>query len=416
MSIQRERAVKRSPSPSSARESGFRRQGCVAFAAALTATLLLSALATAQPTRSSNDGPSASPGVLVDLSANEYFDNAGTNPRITSAVYSNPEYLDDSSTRIAEGKAWFQVKAAAQLNALASPPSEEFTFTVQLTMTNDEDQTATGTVTVNSSYTRNPTPLTPTPPAKTPTFSGSQAARNARPGIVVSTSAEDEFDDAGTNPIFTGAVFSTMAYYDDTSTGIDPSKGILLVGAKTAAELNALASPPDSPFTVTVEVTMTNDEGQTATGTMTFETTYVRDPTPATPTPTFTGSQAARNAPPGIAISVSAADEFDDAGTNPRFIGTVYSTTAYYDDKSTGIDSSTGNLVVQAKTTAELNALASPPDSPFTVTVEVTMTNDEGATASGTLTFTTSYTRTPSGGGPDVSEPESSPDGDGAGD
>ena len=49
-----------------------------------------------------------------------------------------------------------------------------------------------------------------------------------------------------------------------------------MVEPKTEAQLNALASPPDWRFEVTVEATMTNDEGQTATGTLTFVTTYTR--------------------------------------------------------------------------------------------------------------------------------------------
>ena len=48
-----------------------------------------------------------------------------------------------------------------------------------------------------------------------------------------------------------------------------------MVEPKSQAQLNALASPPDWRFEVTVDVTMTNDEGQTATGTLTFVTTYV---------------------------------------------------------------------------------------------------------------------------------------------
>ena len=44
----------------------------------------------------------------------------------------------------------------------------------------------------------------------------------------------------------------------------------------TNAELNALDPRPDNPFTFTADVTMTNDEGQTASGTLTFETTYDR--------------------------------------------------------------------------------------------------------------------------------------------
>ena len=83
------------------------------------------------------------------------------------------------------------------------------------------------------------------------------------------------FTNAGTNPRFTEAVFSTMDYYRSGSTGI--RDGVLVVTTKSTAELNALSSPPPEPFRVTVGMTMTNDEGHTATGTFAFRTTYPRD-------------------------------------------------------------------------------------------------------------------------------------------
>ena len=346
---------------------------------------------TTTPTISSDAGFSAPPGVLVSIEASSHFDDAGTNPQITSAVYSNPEYLDGSSTRISQGRAYLQVKTAAQLNALASPPPESFSFTVELTMTNDEGQTATGTATMTSAYTRTPDPVTPSP-----TFS-SAAARELSPGATVSISAAEAFDDAGTGAAFTAAEFSTTAYYSTH----EIQDGSLVVQAKTAAELNALESPPDSPFTVTADVTMTNDAGQTATGTLTFSTSYEKDSTPATPVVQPTLSQTtALNAPPGTAVTVSAADVFDNAGTNPRFnkVTRPSGTSSRY---SRATISNDGFLYVQARTAAELNALASPPDSPFTLALEMRMINDEGQTATGTVTFTTSYDRTSSDSGED---------------
>ena len=218
-------------------------------------------------------------------------------------------------------------------------------------------------------------------------------------GRLTTTEARQVFDNAGTNPRFTRALFPTMTYVAEGAV----SSGRLYVEIKSAAELSALASPPDSPFTVTVEVTMTNDEGHTATGTLTFEITYVRaatsGTTPEPPVqPSLTSRPAAVNTPPGIVVSV-AVDVFDNAGTNPRFTGAVFSTMDYYNPAWTGlsIDPSDYRLFVQAKTANQLNALDSPPPSPFTVTAEVTMTNDEGQTASGTLTFQTVYDRAPAG-------------------
>lgn len=51
----------------------------------------------------------------------------------------------------------------------------------------------------------------------------------------------------------------------------------------TSAELSALSPQPPNPFEVTVDLTMENDEGQTASGTITFSTTWVRDDAGPTP-------------------------------------------------------------------------------------------------------------------------------------
>ena len=222
---------------------------------------------------------------------------------------------------------------------------------------------------------------------------------NAPPGVLISVSVH-VFDDAGTNPRFTAADFSTMDYYDAGFTGIstigDSPGDRIFVQAKTADELNALASPPDSPFTVTADVTMTNDEGHTATGTLTFETSYVKaaaPPVQPTLRPATPGQSEERNAPPGILISATAAGPangvFDNAGTNPRITGATFSTTEYYNTHTVRND----RLWIEAKTADELNALPTPPDSPFRVTVNVTMSNDEGQTATATLSYKTSYDR-----------------------
>lgn len=86
---------------------------------------------------------------------------------------------------------------------------------------------------------------------------------------------------AGTNPVLTDVDFSTMDYYVAADTGIED--GVLYVKAKTEDELNALPEPPDSPIKVTADVTMENDEGDSATHTVTFKTGYTKTPSEETP-------------------------------------------------------------------------------------------------------------------------------------
>ena len=74
-------------------------------------------------------------------------------------------------------------------------------------------------------------------------------------------------------------------------------------------------------------------------------------------------------------------------GRTRRIIDAVFSTTEYHTDRSIV----RGILFLRTKTDAELSAMTPPPPSPFTVDVTVTMTNDEDQTASGTITFETTY-------------------------
>ena len=177
----------------------------------------------------------------------------------------------------------------------------------------------------------------------------------------------------------------------------------------TAAELNDLESPPPSPFTVDVTVTMTNDEGETASGTITFRTEYDRESDTALPGepegPSFSETET-RIAPPGVALYVTADNSFNNVGTNPRITEAEFSTTAYY-----SIHQVTNGIAwLQPMTAAELNDLESPPPSPFTVDVTVTMTNDEGETASGTITFRTEYDRDAPTATPLLSDPGATED------
>ena len=214
----------------------------------------------------------------------------------------------------------------------------------------------------------------------------------AAPGVLTSAGASSWFDNAGTNPRFTSATFSTTAYYNRAE--LDRN-GRIWVEAKTADQLNALATPPTANFAVTIDVEMTNDEGETASGTISCRTQYKRTASPPPPPdPTFTQTGNV-SAPPGRKTVLSVTDVFDDAGTNPRFTSITGSSdyvAAYGFHPDSAADES-GSVFVTVKTTAELNAMKPPPGTPFTVQFDVEMTNDAEQTASGTLTFETIYDR-----------------------
>ena len=233
------------------------------------------------------------------------------------------------------------------------------------------------------------------PAAAAPTLAADRATSNAPPGILINIMAMAKFDNAGTNPRITEAVFSDTSKYTSTNLRSD---GIVFVQVKTNAELNAMSPRPDNPFTVTVELTMTNDEGETATGTITLETHYARvadGESSGLATPTLSRTTAI-SMPPAAFINIGAEEVFANAGTNPKLTDAVFSTTEYLRNQRVLLD----RLWVHAKSAWELNAMPEPPESPFTYTAEVTMTNDAGQTATGTLTFETTYERNPNDGDP----------------
>ena len=239
------------------------------LAAALTAVLmLLSTAALAQPTFTQYETISLSPGGQVDVGATDVFDNAGTNPRFNSATFSNPEYISSSEVT-SEGRLTFEVKTAAELNALWPRPESPFTFTVEVRMGNDDGWGAGARLTYETSYDRNSS-VGPIGQPSPPVFAQSSDI-DAPVRTRVEVEAEDVFNNEGTNPRFTAATFSTTDYYNVSE--ID-EEGVLAVEAKSSTQLSNLASPPDSVFRVTVDVTMTNDEDQTGTGTLTFVTVY----------------------------------------------------------------------------------------------------------------------------------------------
>ena len=334
------------------------------------------------------------PGALVALSVGNTFDDPGTNPRFTGVEFSTTDYYDAAQTRMTENGQYVFVRAktAAQLSALDEPPASPFTVTATVSMTNDEDQTASGTITFETTYARVTTPAQP-PAQSQPTFIATSNI-SAVPGVTSRVRIDRIFSNRGTNGRLTGAVFSTMDYYGTRSTGVAYRGTYLYVHAKTDAELNALDEPPASPFTVTATVTMTNDENQTASGTITFETAYTRpsaSPLAGSSPPTVISGLSPVNAPPGVISATTAPLVFENLGTNARFTEVEFSTMDYYVAQLSRIFE--GRLNVFVKTAAQLNALEEPPASPFTVTATVTMTNDEGHTATGTVSIRTTYDR-----------------------
>ena len=230
------------------------------------------------------------------------------------------------------------------------------------------------------------------PAAAAPTFTQTEALE-APPGILVTVSVAEVFDDEGTNARFNSAAFSSYAAYYNTA-GIHLGTGSLGVEAKPEEDLRYLTPPPPNPFTVTVDVTMTNDEGEEASGTLTFSTTYSRATNVQPPAgPTFSQT-AAISAAPDAWTTVYADGVFNNAGTNPRFTQKstssaclIYCALVQLRGRADGA----GHLNVKVKTNAQLSVMSPLPDNPFTFTVDVTMTNDEGQTATGTITFQTSW-------------------------
>ena len=396
MTINRHRAVEPSSSPWSTADGSSTRTGprrLAPFAAALAAAVLMlsGAPAAAAPTFITDQATRyLSIGNLAGLRAEQDFNNPGTNARYTDVSFSTTEWYSRSG--IEDGVIWVKTKTADDLNALSSPPPNPFTVTATATMTNDEGETASGTYTIETRYVRTEST---TPVVAKPTFQTQSSHISAPPGVLVSVSAEDNFDNAGTNPRFTAVAFTATAFYSDS--GI--VNGVLQVRAKTAADLNALTSPPPNPFAVSATATMTNDEGETASGTFTFETNYAKqEKTSSTPSgPAPTPNHSTRNGVPGILHSHKLSDSFNNAGTNPRFTEVTFDKPEYLDVPTSGQivgpseADSESRFFVRTKTHAQLRALLSPPPSPFTVKATAKMTNDEGHTATVKVTFTTNY-------------------------
>ena len=348
--------------------------------------------ASATPSASTVDVVKMPPGTTKAVDADSLFDNAGTDPRFTAVVLSASKYYDSASiaqSGTAAGEFVVQVKSLADLKAMDSLPANPIGVTATVTMINDEGATGTRTVTFETAYEEDEeseaeVAYKTEEPAAEPTVKAGLGAFNASAGALTSISADQVFDNAGTNPKFTDVDFYSTYYY--SGTGISDA-GQVWARVKTDAELNALDVVPRNPFTTSASVTMTNDEDQTATGTVSFKTTYVKPDSPSGgPTPKQKG---VLNLRPGYSYIYSPHLLFDNVGTNARITGAAFTTLDYYDKNDTGVWG--GEVYVFAKTAAQLNAMASPPPSTFTVDVMVTMTNAAGQTATNTLTFQTTY-------------------------
>ena len=140
-------------------------------------------------------------------------------------------------------------------------------------MTNDEEETASATITLKSEYVRDPAlEVTPDPePEPIPTLVTDTALAPA--GETVTASPEDFFQNTGTNPRFTRARFQSKYYYDADKSGLTDD-GILEVTAKSADELRALGYPPPNPFRLEITLTVTNDEGFSNDGVVTYTTNW----------------------------------------------------------------------------------------------------------------------------------------------
>ena len=205
----------------------------------------------------------------------------------------------------------------------------------------------------------------------------------ASPGNQVCVRASDVLDSQWSTPRFTDVTFSTEEYYVANGTGI--VDGQVCVTAKTSPALNSLPSPPPDPFTVTATLNINTHYNIRGTGTLKFVTSYNKGKG------LMARSGVSFYAPSGTMISIGVGSVFVNPGTNPKFTDAVFSTTEYYED--TPIYNN--RVFVQVKTAEELNALSSPPPSPFTVTATVTITNDEGETATGAVNYVTEYLRNP---------------------
>lgn len=248
---------------------------------------------------------------------------------------------------------------------------------------------------------------------------------NSPPGTLVSITTVHIFNSSGRGyheDLGPGATMTSVTWDDLTHS--DPDDAQLVQGrtidrvalgvheytesldrvfhqALTGEELNALDDPPPSPFTTVATVTFSNDDGKTATCSARFDTRYLIYPdepeepeqqpvkiNPPDPIPVLQRDTAL--APAGITVSAFPEYFFTDVGTNMRFVSAHFQSKAYYDADKSGLVG--GILEVTAKSAEDLEAMGDyTPPNPFWITVRLKVTNDEGFSTVGTVTYETSW-------------------------
>ena len=232
---------------------------------------------------------------------------------------------------------------------------------------------------------------------------GHATSINAVPGVAQSAAIDSIFKsdkedtrDLGPNPNLTDVSWSTTEYFTPGATlGIVHSGSVdrIFFEVKSADALNRMAYPPPSPFEITMTAGMENDDGKTASCEVTLESRYVRNPVAFVPTisdPEDDGPRLKTTtalAPAGTSVSAFASYFFENAGLGAELTAAEFQTTQYYN--SAGV--SDGILDITVKSAAELAALPYPPPKPFEVQVTLTMTNNAGETATGTVTYRTEW-------------------------
>ena len=204
-------------------------------------------------------------GIVVSLGPEGIHSSLGytpTNPRFTSVTFATTDYYDDSVTGLLGKNIVVKTKTAAELNAMANPPSNPFTVKADATWTDDTGKTMDWVISFKTVWPKAPPPV--------PTLS--VTTQHAAPGSMASGWASYFFSNAGAGAKLTDVSFSTMEYYNADRTGLFGT--FLDVTAKSSEELSAMDPPPPNPFTVQVTLTMTNNAGQTVTGTVDYITNY----------------------------------------------------------------------------------------------------------------------------------------------
>lgn len=229
---------------------------CTRLAAALAALMLAlgavpAAADSGAPSTKVHQGPCIAPaGSVYTPAPDDLFDNVGTNARWTDVSFSNPEYLDMTISGIEptrQIRIYFQVKTAAELNALSPRPSSPFDHSLTGTMTNDEGHTATTTRQCSTGYT-----------IAAPVFDTATPI-DAPVGTMVVV-YPDEVSDVASGRHFDSVTFSTRDYCSFCAPNDGGSADAIYVKANAAGHT----------FTATVKVT--NSWDKSSEGTVTFQT------------------------------------------------------------------------------------------------------------------------------------------------